>query len=141
MIVLCSGGFDPLHIGHLRYLRAAASFGAVTVALNSDAWLIAKKGYVFIPWRDRQLILEALSCVARVTAVEDEDGTVCEALRRIGPHYFANGGDRKHPHLAEYMLCQKLGIGELFNVGGGKIASSSALIKAAHDHHANALQD
>ena len=130
MNILCSGGFDPLHIGHLHYLEAASRKGQVIVALNSDAWLMAKKGYVFMPWRDRAWIITALSCVAMIWSVKDNDGTVCEALRWWKPDIFANGGDRTKANPAEHTVCEELGIKELFNVGGGKIQSSSKLVDA-----------
>ena len=129
MIVLCSGGFDPLHVGHLSYLKDAAHFGDVVVALNSDAWLMVKKGFVFQPWNDRMLIVKALSFVASVSTVEDSDGTVCEALRRIRPHYFANGGDRTKANPLEDSVCNELGIIQLLNTGGAKIRSSSELVR------------
>ena len=128
MIVMCSGGFDPLTVGHLCYLKDAAHFGDVVVALNSDAWLMAKKKFVFMPWADRMLIVKAISWVASVSAVEDSDGTVCEALRRLRPHYFTNGGDRTKANSLEDAVCDELGIKQLFNVGGQKIRSSSELV-------------
>lgn len=130
MIVLCSGGFDPLHVGHLRLLEAAARIGPVFVALNSDAWLIDKKGYAFMRWPDRRKILDALVCVAGVYPVDDRDGTVCSTLRAAQPNYFANGGDQMVANPAEFAVCKELGIKQIFNVGGGKIASSSELVKA-----------
>lgn len=131
MIVMCSGGFDPLHVGHLNYLKAASRFGSVVVALNSDGWLCRKKGYVFMSWADRVQILGALFCVLTVYPVHDGDGTVCEVLRSVRPDYFANGGDRTEANPAEHTVCEELSIEELFNVGGAKIASSSDLIRAA----------
>lgn len=131
MEVCVSGGFDPLHTGHLRYLQAAAESGAVTVILNSDAWLWRKKGYVFLPWAERAELLLGLSCVTGVVSVDDSDGTVCEALQRIRPHYFANGGDRGEGNTPEVDLCAELGIRPLFGVGGGKVQSSSALVSRA----------
>lgn len=128
MIVLCSGGFDPLHDGHMDYLEGAAKHGKVIVALNSDVWLMRKKGWVFMPWSARARILKALSIVYDVTAVYDMDGTVCGALRSIRPTYFANGGDSRTPNLAEHETCRRLGIEELFDTGGPKVRSSSDLM-------------
>lgn len=142
MIILCSGGFDPLHEGHLAYFEEAARYGKLVVAVNSDAWLKRKKGFVFMPRAGRARIVAALRCVHRVYEItEDGDGTVCQALEEIRPDYFANGGDRTNPDPTERAMCIELGIVELFNVGGGKIASSSDLVKAAHDHHAHPVQD
>ncbi len=133
MIVMCSGGFDPLHIGHLRYLKATQSVAdTIVVVLNSDDWLRRKKGYVFMPWEERAEIVGALYCVlGAVYPVEDNDGTVCEALKRLKPNYFANGGDRIEANPAEHAVCEELSIKELFNVGGAKIASSSDLVRGA----------
>lgn len=128
MIVLCSGGMDPIHEGHIDYLEGAAEYGEVIVALNSDEWLFKKKGYVFMSWRERARIIKALKAVDDVIKVNDENGTVCDALRRIKPDYFANGGDRTEWHTDEHKVCVELGIRELFNVGGGKANSSSKLI-------------
>mgnify|MGYP001594837129 FL=1 len=129
MKVLVSGGFDPLHVGHVRLIADAARYGEVVVALNSDAWLKRKKGYVFMHFQDRNEILKALLAVDRVIAVDDDDGTVCAALTAVRPRYFANGGDRVSADAREHALCRELGIVELFGVGGGKVRSSSEMIR------------
>ena len=131
MIVAVSGGFDPLHIGHLEMLEEASDYGSVMVILNSDAWLRRKKGFCFMPWEDRAQILAALSCVSMVVPVDDRDGTVCEALRRERPDYFANGGDRTNKNTPELELCGALHIMPIFGVGGDKIESSSELVNRA----------
>ena len=128
--VLCSGGMDPLHIGHLNLLQAAATYGRVIVALNSDDWLRRKKDYRVMPFADRARILAALEVVADVRPVWDEDDTVCAALREWLPDIFANGGDRTQADPREHSVCEELGIEELFEVGGAKIRSSSELIGA-----------
>jgi cytidyltransferase-like protein len=139
MIVLCSGAFDPIHIGHLALLSDAAKLGRVFVALNSDEWLQRKKGYAFVSWAERCEILEAIKYVQAVVPVDDADGTVCEAIARIKPHFFANGGDRDHADEQEHALCVKLGVKELFGVGGGKIQSSTGLLRRILDYHSHAL--
>lgn len=131
MMVMVSGGFDPLHVGHLRMIRHAAAWGRVAVALNSDAWLVRKKGYAFMPWAERAEIIEAIPQVAIACAFDDADGTVCDALRRLRPHYFANGGDRVEPESREHALCVELGIQELWGVGGAKVQSSSDMVRRA----------
>lgn len=128
-IVLVSGGFDPVHEGHLDLLEAAFERGRVYVALNSDAWLIRKKGYAFQKWDVRARIIHLIEFVHQVHPVDDADGTVCDAIRRIGPAYFANGGDRTEAEPREAALCHSLGIKQLFNVGGGKVQSSSQLVE------------
>src|ERR1035437_9761580 len=127
--VMISGGFDPLHPGHVRLIGAAAKYGRVIVALNSDAWLRRKKGYVVQRWDERRELMASLLFIAGVDKVDDSDGTVCAALRAVKPTYFANGGDRDHADPREHAVCASLGIVELFGIGGGKIQSSSAIIE------------
>ncbi len=129
--VCVSGGFDPVHIGHLRMLREAATFGKVIVIVNSDDWLMRKKGYIFMPFEERCEILRGFAAVHETVMVDDIDGTVCEALRRVRPTYFANGGDRKSDNTPEMKLCEELGIELLWNTGGGKIQSSSDLVSTS----------
>lgn len=123
--IAISGGFDPLHPGHIAMIESARVYGEVHVILNSDAWLIRKKGFLFQPWSDRKKILEAYT--PHVHTVDDTDGTVCEALRRITPDYFGNGGDRCFSNTPELELCEASGIEPIFGLGGGKYASSSAV--------------
>lgn len=130
-IVCVSGGFDPLHIGHLEMLREAATYGELVVIINSDAWLMRKKGFVFLPWEQRAAIIGDLKHVSAVSHVDDTDGTVCEALMRLKPGYFANGGDRKSDNTPEKMVCEHVGIEMLWNIGGGKADSSSDIARRA----------
>jgi cytidyltransferase-like protein len=127
-IVCVSGGFDPVHIGHLKMMQEASRYGKVIAIVNSDEWLMKKKGYIFMPFEERCEILEGFACVYTTTHVKDDDKTVCEALRRLKPAYFANGGDRKCNNTPEMKVCEELGIELLWNVGGGKIQSSSELV-------------
>jgi len=126
--VVVSGGFDPVHIGHIRLILAAGEYGDVIVVANSDSWLFRKKGFVFMSWDQRKEILEALKGVVRVEWVDDRDETVCEALSRLKPTYFANGGDRKSNNVPEVQVCEDIGIEMLWNVGGSKAASSTELV-------------
>ncbi len=143
IIVAVSGGFDPLHVGHVRLLNAAKKLGGkLVVILNNDNWLIAKKGFTFMPERDRKEILESLAAVDEVMLTShkknDSDRSVCRELRQLLPDIFANGGDRTPKDAKkktstlnpEVALCKELGITTIFNVGkGGKIRSSSELVK------------
>lgn len=125
--IMLSGGFDPCHIGHLRMIIAAKAIRThVVIALNSDAWLERKKGYVFMPWAERRELLRGYH--VHVVAVDDKDGTVCEALDRVRPCYFGNGGDRTAANIYERATCKRVGIIEIFGLGGGKVQSSSGLV-------------
>ena len=131
--IAVSGGMDPPHCGHTRMILAAAELGDVVVILNSDAWLKRKKGFSFYPtWEERAEVIRAFKGVISVEPVDDADGTVCEALERLRPYGFANGGDRKTESTPEVALCNKLGIELIWDVGaGGKVSSSSWLVDAA----------
>ena len=128
-IVVVSGGFDPIHVGHLRMMKEAAEHGKLTVVINSDAWLRRKKGYVFMPWEERAELISALSCVDKVIEAKDDDRTVCETLKELRPDIFANGGDRGVNTTPEAKLCEELGIELIWNIGGGKVRSSSKLVR------------
>ena len=130
-IVAVSGGFDPIHIGHVRMIRAASESGTrnVIIIANSDEWLMRKKGYVFMPYEERQEILYAIKGVVDVIEAEDGDDTVCKTLEKLKPDIFANGGDRKDGNVPEYDVCNRLGIEMEFGVGGSdKPQSSSWLV-------------
>lgn len=129
-IVAVSGGFDPIHVGHVRMIQEAARLGdGVIIIANSDAWLERKKGYVFMPYIERQEILYSIKGVIDVIEAIDDDGTVCESLKKILPDVFANGGDRKAGNVPEYQVCDDLGIEMRFGVGGSdKPQSSSWLV-------------
>jgi cytidyltransferase-like protein len=130
--IMVSGGFDPVHIGHIRMIQDAARWGTVVVAINSDDWLMRKKGYVFMPWKQRAEIIGNIKGVTVVTNVDDTDGTVCNAIQRHKPDAFANGGDRKKENTPEMDLCNNMGIQMLWNVGGAdKPQSSSWLVNKA----------
>ena len=130
--VMVSGGFDPVHAGHIRMLRAAAEYGDVIVVANSDEWLYRKKGFVFMEFIRRVEILNAIKGVILVDSVDDSDDTVCEAIRRLKPTYFANGGDRGRTNTPEQNICEELGVELLWSIGGDeKLASSSDLVKDA----------
>jgi len=126
--IMLSGGFDPVHIGHVRMIMAASELGRVIVVANSDDWLMRKKGYIFMPWDERAEILAAIRGVADVVSVDDTDGTVCEALQRLKPDIFGNGGDRTNKNTPEMDVCKKLGIKMAWTLGGKKIQSSSELV-------------
>lgn len=133
--VMVSGGFDPVHAGHIRLIRHAAEFGDVIVVANSDEWLFRKKGFVFMEFERRIEILNAIKGVVLVDSVDDSDETVCEAIRRLKPTYFANGGDRGRTNTPEQNVCEELGIEMLWSIGGDeKLQSSSVLTKKGRDY-------
>ena len=126
---MVSGGFDPPHIGHIRMFQDAAKWGDVVVAINSDDWLMRKKGYVFMPWTERAEIIRELTSVEQVVSFNDNDDTANQAIKVHRPDAFANGGDRKKKNTPEMDLCDKLGIQMLWGIGGkDKPQSSSWLV-------------
>ena len=127
-VIAVSGGFDPVHIGHVRMIRDAARYGDVMVIINSDEWLERKKGYVFMPWKERAEIMGNIKGVTVVTSVDDSDGTVCEALARCKPDAFANGGDQNNETIPESPVCVDLGVA-LVDGLGDKIQSSRWLLQ------------
>jgi cytidyltransferase-like protein len=137
VIVMVSGGFDPVHIGHVRLFQEAKKLGdELVVVINNDNWLRTKKGFAFMPEGDRKEIIESLRPVDRVIITNHAPGTkdssVCVALEQLQPNIFANGGDRHAHNIPEYEICNKLNITMVFNVGaGGKLRSSSELVKKA----------
>jgi D-beta-D-heptose 7-phosphate kinase/D-beta-D-heptose 1-phosphate adenosyltransferase len=132
--VMVSGGFDPVHVGHIRMIRDASEFGDVIVIANSDDWLHRKKGFNFMDFKSRYEILDAIKGVILVDSVNDSDGTVCDALRRHKPTYFANGGVRGKENTPEVLMCKELGVELLWGIGGEEeIGSSPDLIKKTRD--------
>jgi cytidyltransferase-like protein len=132
-IIIVSGGFDPIHSGHIAYFKAARKLGdKLIVALNSDAWLINKKGRFFMPFKERKIIVENLSSVDSVIDFQDDDiGSAINALVKIKEMYpddeiaFANGGDRNKENIPEMTVS---GIEFLFSVGGDDKKNSSSWI-------------
>ena len=132
--VAVSGGFDPIHIGHVRYLTEAKKLGTeLVVILNNDNWLKKKKGFVFMPESERAEVLMGIKAVDRVVISghkkNDSDASVSKELAKVKPDIFANGGDRKsEADIPETAVCKKYGIEMIFGVGmGGKVQSSSWL--------------
>src|SRR4030042_4056990 len=136
IVVAVSGGFDPIHIGHVRMFKEAKKLGdKLVVILNNDNWLKLKKGCVFMPQNQRKEILEAFRDVDRVVLTKHKPGTkdisIGKALAEIKPDIFAKGGDRhvKNIPTIEAAVCEKIGCKIINNVGyGGKVQSSSWLL-------------
>ena len=135
MRVAASGFFDPLHAGHIEYLKLAKEVsenGELIVILNNDHQAAMKKGKAFMPLKDRVAVLEALSYVDEVVVAIDDDSSVCKTLEKVKPDIFTNGGDRNFEESPETAVCKRLGI-ILCDGLGQKIQSSSEIIKRWHD--------
>ena len=134
-MVAVSGGFDPIHIGHIRMFEKAKALGdELLVILNNDNWLKQKKGFAFMPEKERKEVIEALRVVDRVVLTKHgknpKDMSISKELRALKPDIFANGGDRKLGNIPEVPVCEAIGCKMVFNVGhGGKVQSSSWLIE------------
>lgn len=136
-IVIASGGFDPVHSGHLNYLHTAKSLGdRLIVGVNSDQWLIRKKGAYFLPWSERSKIVEAFRCVDTVLPFVDIDDTAIDLIKKVVVDWgytwhsfiFVNGGDRTYkniPEMSDPELRKETRLSFAFGVGGENKANSS----------------
>lgn len=134
-VVLITGGFDPIHSGHIAYMQAARALGdKLIVGVNSDAWLERKKGRAFMPWSERAAIVGAIKCVDRVIAFDDNDGSAVNAINQTLFDYngaeviFANGGDRTSGNIPEMRRCMYPNLRYVFGVGGEDKKNSSSWI-------------
>jgi cytidyltransferase-like protein len=133
-IVLITGGFDPLHSGHIAYFKAAKTLGdMLIVGLNSDDWLVRKKGAAFMPWNERLCIINNLSMIDEVYTFDDDDGSAKHFIRQARAHYpdaeliFANGGDRTKDNIPEMDVVDS-NLSFVFGVGGEDKKNSSSWI-------------
>ena len=131
-IVIVTGGFDPIHSGHIALLKEAKNLGhALAVGLNSDEWLRRKKGHEFMPWSERSAIIENLKMVDIVFSFDDSDGSAIDAIKRVKEVYpddeliFANGGDRTKDNIPEMIFDD---VEFVFGVGGEDKKNSSSWI-------------
>jgi cytidyltransferase-like protein len=131
-IVLVTGGFDPLHSGHIEYFKSAKQLGdKLIVGINSDSWLENKKGRAFMPCHERVTIIENLKMVDGVILFDDSDGTAIEAIKNVQQLYpndqiiFANGGDRTADNIPEAIMSDVI---FRFGVGGESKLNSSSWI-------------
>ena len=135
-MIILSGGFDPIHKGHVRMFKEASLNGMVVAGLNSDQWLIRKKGKFFMPFVERKEILESIRYIDLVKSFDDSDDTACSLINKINNEYsenynifFGNGGDRTNQTTPEIKFCNDNNIDLIWGLGGGKIQSSSELLK------------
>ena len=133
-VVLVTGGFDPLHSGHIAYIRAAREWGDVlVVGLNSDEWLTRKKGKAFMPLEERLAVMGELRSVDVLIVFDDSDGTAIDAINKVLEMYpgdmviFANGGDRTLENIPE-MVVDSNRLQFVFGVGGEDKKNSSSWI-------------
>jgi cytidyltransferase-like protein len=136
IVVAVSGGFDPIHIGHVRMFKEAKALGdELVVILNNDNWLRKKKNHVFMPEKEREELLEAIRWIDKVVLTDHKPNTndmsVCRALAKVRPSIFAKGGDRNLKNIppCEVELQKTIGYKVVENIGrGGKVQSSSWLL-------------
>lgn len=134
IVVAVSGGFDPIHIGHVRLFERAKELGdELVVILNNDNWLRKKKHHIFMREHERKEIIKAFRAVDGVMLTKHrknpKDISVCRELCELKPDIFANGGNRKLGNVPEVAVCREIGCKMVFNVGhGGKVQSSSWLL-------------
>jgi len=133
-IVLVTGGFDPIHSGHIAYLKAARALGdRLIVGINSDEWLERKKGRAFMPWNERLCVINNLAMVDEVYTFDDSDGSARAFIHQVRAHYpdteliFANGGDRTATNCPEMDVADP-NLRFEFGVGGEDKRNSSSWI-------------
>ncbi len=127
IVVAVSGYFDPIHVGHLEYLKLAKQLGdKLIVIVNNDKQAILKKRKSFMNEKDRMEIISALQCVDEVFLSIDDDKSVCKSLEFLKPNIFANGGDRSLSEIPETAIIEKYSI-KMVDGLGEKIRSSSKI--------------
>ena len=137
-LVLVTGGFDPLHSGHIKYFKEAKLLGdRLIVGLNSDEWLERKKGRAFMPWNERLCIVNNLQMVDEVFTFMDDDDSAINFIKQVKAHHpkdhliFANGGDRTEKNIPEMSV---EGVEFVFGVGGENKKNSSSWILEEWKH-------
>jgi cytidyltransferase-like protein len=133
-IVAVSGGFDPLHVGHIRYFLAAKKIAPILIViLNGDSFLMRKKGYMFMPMEERAEIIRNIRCVDCVWPFKSETDNVAEAIRVIKPDFFAKAGDRNISNIPseEIEACREVGCEIKDNLESSYQKHSSLLVKEA----------
>lgn len=134
-IVLFTGGFDPIHSGHIECINQASKLGRLIIGLNSDAWLTRKKGRPFMPFAERRTVLEQFKQVMTVIGFDDSDGSACDAIQKAKDIFsnnqiiFVNGGDRTDKNIPEMdRFLDDPQVEFRFGIGGENKANSSSWI-------------
>ena len=133
-IILVSGGFDPIHSGHIKLIKDASNYGEVVVLLNSDEWLIKKKGKEFLPYNEREIIMNSIKNVIDVISFNDSDKTCIDGIKKALLKYpnrsikFANGGDRNDHTTPETVFCNQNNVEPIWGIGGDNKSNSSSWI-------------
>jgi D-beta-D-heptose 7-phosphate kinase/D-beta-D-heptose 1-phosphate adenosyltransferase len=133
-IILVSGGFDPVHSGHIALIQEASKYGEIIVLLNSDDWLRNKKGKEFLPFEERKIIMGSIKNVIDVLSFDDSDNTCIDGIKKTILKYpnhkikLANGGDRNEQNTPETKFCNKYNIENLWGIGGNQKSNSSSWI-------------
>lgn len=133
-LILISGGFDPIHSGHIYLIKEASEYGNVIVLLNSDEWLRKKKGKEFLSFNERKIIMKSIKNVIDVLSFDDSDKTCVNGIRKAINKYpnhkikFANGGDRNNNTTPEIEFCDENNIEMLWGIGGNTKSNSSSWI-------------
>lgn len=132
---IVSGGFDPIHEGHIEMIKASAEASdGVIVLVNSDEWLRRKKGKEFQSFKTRKTICENLKGVICALGFNDDDNSASDGIRKAREMFpnehlvFANGGDRGKDNIREDAICDELNVDKVFGVGGTNKANSSSWI-------------
>jgi len=140
-LVVTSGGFDPMHVGHLRCILNSSNLAKnagektkLAIIVNADGFLLRKKNYAFMPLQERVEIIAGVRGVDYVVPWDDGSQTVVGAIEVLKPVMFTKGGDRDAAaNVPEFDVCEKIGCEVVFGVGGGKIQSSSSLVSAVYE--------
>jgi len=138
IVVISSGGFDPVHMWHVEHFQEASKLWKLIVWLNSDDWLSRKKWKPFMTWPERKFILSEMKSISEVIAFDDSDDSACDVIRKVVEYYkwswskivFVKWWDRNADNIPEIPVCEELWVEILYNIGkSGKIQSSSRLLK------------
>lgn len=137
-LMVLSGGFDPMHVGHIRMIQHARDMAAlVVVGVNSDDWLQRRRGRVLTKFEERCEIVASIRGVTSAVGFDDKDDTAVALIKmvcRLSPGAkiaFGNGGDRTSTNVPEVVICQELGVDLVWGVGGPRVESSSGVIEQA----------